>query len=98
MTLEERQDLERWAQSRTLLAGDVFGAQFILALAEGKSYREIESVVQTSAATIARWRMRFEQNELAGLGGRHRGSRPHTATAAVQARVLVPALIRTSAQ
>ena len=41
LTPEEKQDLERWAQSRTLPAGDVFRARLILALAEGQSYREI---------------------------------------------------------
>src|SRR5258706_11713852 len=87
LTPEEKQDLERWAQSRTLPAGDVFRARLILALAEGKSYRQIENNMQTSAATIARWRTRFEQDRLAGLEGRHRGSQPRTATAAVQARV-----------
>src|SRR5260221_1947378 len=87
LTPEEKQDLERWAQSRTLPAGDVFRARLILALAEGKSYRQIENSMQTSAATIARWRTRFEQDRLAGLEGRHRGSQPRTATAAVQARV-----------
>src|SRR3989442_7833316 len=84
ITPEEKQDLEGWAQSRTLPAGDVFRARLLLALAAGKSYRQIESGMQTSAATIARWRMRFEQEGLAGLEARHRGSRPRRATAAVQ--------------
>src|SRR5947199_10858514 len=44
--------------------------------------------MRTSAATIARWKTRFEQDRLAGLEGRHRGSRPRRATAAVQARVI----------
>src|SRR5437899_9672377 len=88
ITPEEKQDLEGWAQSRTLPAGDVFRARLLLALAAGKSYRQIESGMQTSAATIARWRMRFEQEGLAGLEARHRGSRPRRATAAVQARVI----------
>src|SRR5258706_7801438 len=87
LTPEEKQDLERWAQSRTLPAGDVCRARVIWALAEGQSYRQIENSMQTSAATIARWRARFEQDRLAGLEGRHRGSQPRTATAAVQARV-----------
>src|SRR2546426_2484958 len=85
ITPEEKQDLEGWAQSRTLPAGDVFRARLLLALAAGKSYRQIESGMQTSAATIARWRMRFEQEGLAGLEARHRGSRPRRATAAVAA-------------
>ena len=87
LTPEEKQDLERWAQSRTLPAGDVFRARVILALAEGKTYRQIENSMQTSAATIARWRSRFEQDRLGGLEGRHRGSQPRTATPTVQARV-----------
>src|SRR2546422_5594839 len=86
ITPEEKQDLEGWAQSRTLPAGDVFRARLLLALAAGKSYRQIESGMQTSAATIARWRMRFEQEGLAGLEARHRGSRPRRATAAEQTR------------
>src|SRR5713226_5843483 len=88
ITPEEKQDLERWAQSRTLPAGDVFRARLLLALAAGKSYRQIESGMQTSAATIARWRMRFEQEGLTGLEARHRGSPPRRSTAAVQARVI----------
>src|SRR6266567_1366613 len=88
LTAEEEQELGRWAQSRTLPAGDVFRARLILALGEGKSYREIENSMHTSAATIARWKTRFERDGLAGLEGRHRGSRPRRATAAVQARVV----------
>src|SRR2546425_9891925 len=95
ITPEEKQDLERWAQSRTLPAGDVFRARLLLALAAGKSYRQIESGMQTSAATIARWRMRFEQEGLAGLEARHRGSRPRRATAAVPARGIPRAQMKT---
>jgi hypothetical protein len=65
---EQREDLQRWAQSRTLPAGHVFRPRLILALAAGKSYREIESGMQTSAATIARWRVRFERDGLAWTG------------------------------
>src|SRR5438034_376384 len=88
LTAAEKQYLERWAQSRTLPAGDVFRARLILALADGQSYREMVRGMRTSAATIARWRRRFEQDRLAGLEGRHRGSKPRTATPAVQARVV----------
>ena len=88
LTPEEKQELERWAQSRTLPAGDVFRARLILALAQGKSYREIEKSMGTSAPTIARWRTRFERGRLAGLEGRHKGSQPRIATATVQARVM----------
>jgi hypothetical protein len=35
LTAEQKQELQRWAQSRTLPAGDVFRARLLLALAKG---------------------------------------------------------------
>ncbi len=85
---EQREELERWAQSRTLPAGDVLRARLILALADGLSYREIQRRLGASAPTVSLWKGRFEESGIAGLQGRHKGSRPHAATAAVQARVI----------
>jgi transposase len=81
---EQREELTRWAQSRTLPAGDVFRARLILALSDGKSWSQL----QTSRPTIARWKRRFEQGGLAGLDPRHKGSEPRQATPSIQARVL----------
>ena len=88
LTDEQRAELARWSQSRTLPAGDVFRARLILALAAGKSYSEIEKALSTSRPTIARWKARFEADGMAGLEPQHKGSQPRAATAAVQARVL----------
>src|ERR1022692_1645794 len=88
LTAEQRQELGRWAQSRTLPAGDVFRAGLIMALADGIRYREIARSLKTSGPTIARWKTRFEQEGMAGLAGRHRGSKPRAATPVVQARVI----------
>src|SRR6267142_76979 len=88
VTAEQKRELQRWAQSRTLPAGDVFRARLLLALAEGITYREIARSMKTSTPTVARWKMRFEQDGMAGLEGRHRGSKPRAATPAVQARVI----------
>jgi putative transposase len=85
---EQREDLQRWAQSRTLPAGDVFRARLIVALADGSTYREIARSLKTSLPTIARWKIRFERDGLAGLQGRHLGSKPRAATPKVQARVI----------
>src|SRR5712691_5342618 len=85
---EQREELQRWAQSRTLPAGDVFRGRLILALADGTTYREIARSLKTSLPTIARWKMRFERDGLAGLEGRHQGSKPRAATPKVQARVI----------
>jgi integrase len=84
----QREELQRWAQSRTLPAGDVFRARLMLALADGTTYREIARTLKTSLPTIARWKMRFERDGLAGLEGRHHGSKPRAATPKVQARVI----------
>ncbi|MCU1325422.1 MAG: family transposase [Bryobacterales bacterium] len=54
----------------------MFKAKLTLALAEGVSYSRIESELNTSRPTIARWKARFEEGRLAGLESRHKGSRP----------------------
>jgi hypothetical protein len=53
VTAEQHDELERWAESRTLPAGDVFRARLILAWAEGLSYRDIERRLGASAPTVA---------------------------------------------
>jgi transposase len=88
ISTEERQELEGWAQSRTLPAGDVFRARLILALADGLSYREIERKLGASAPTVSLWKGRFVKAGIAGLQAQHKGSKPRTATPAVQARVI----------
>jgi transposase len=84
----QRAELEGWAQSRSLPAGDVFRARIVLALADGWTYREIERRLGASAPTVSKWKSRFEQDGMEGLQGRHRGSKPSRATPAVQARVI----------
>jgi transposase len=66
----------------------VFRARLILALADGSTYREIARSLKTSLPNIARWKMPFERDGLAGLEGRHQGSKPRAATPTVQARVI----------
>ena len=88
LSQEQREELTRWAQSRTLPAGDVFRARLMLALADAKSWSQIEVELHTSRPTIARWKRRFELKGMAGLDPRHKGSQPRRATPSVQARVL----------
>lgn len=88
LTEGDHEELTRWSRSRTLAVRDVFVARLILALADGKSYSQIETELNTSRPTIARWKARFEKDGMAGLQSQHRGSKPRTVTAAVQAKVL----------
>jgi len=69
LTTEQREELKRWAQSRSLPAGDVFRARLILALADGLTYGAIKQSLQTTAPTISRWKQRFEEFWRRGLGG-----------------------------
>ena len=87
LSAEEREDLTRWSRSRSLPAGDVFKANLILALADGKSYSTVEAELKTSRPTIARWKARFEEKRSEGLEGQYKGSRPRKATPSMQARV-----------
>ena len=88
LTQAEHEELLHWARSRTLPARDVFVASLVLALAEGKSYTEIERDLNTSRPTIARWKARFKKAGMAGLEPQHQGSKPRTVTPVVQAKVL----------
>lgn len=87
LTPAQREELSRWAQSRSLPAGDVFRARLILALADGMTYSAIKQSLGTTAPTISRWKQRFEESGMDGLEAQHKGSKPRTATPAVQAKV-----------
>ena len=87
ITDEQRNELGKWAASRTLPAGDVFRARLILALADGDSYSKIMRTLRTTAPTVSRWKQRFEEHGMAGLEARHKGSQPRVANASVQARI-----------
>lgn len=88
LTDEQRSELKRWAQSRTLPAGDVFRARLILALADGQTYSLIMTTLHTTAPTISRWKRRFDEEGMSGLDPRHKGSQPRVADAKVQARIV----------
>ena len=88
LSQEQQDELSQWTQSRTLPAGDVFRAKLILALAQGKSYSQIEVQLQTSRPTIARWKQRFEEAGIAGLDPRYTGTNPRVAVPEVQANIL----------
>jgi transposase len=80
---------EQIARSRTLPAADIFRARLILMLAEGLPYRTMQTRLDTTAATISRWKQRFVKGRIAGLTEvRHPGKRPFVITPALTAKVL----------
>ena len=88
LTTTERQDLERFARSQRGRADIARRARAILMLADGTSYRDIETALGWSSATTAKWKQRFLDRRLAGLWGRHQGSSPRVLTPRLEAKIL----------
>ena len=88
LTDTQRDDLEEIARSNALPAGFVQRAKIVVLLADGVSAREVETKLDVSRPTIAKWRRRFLKHGVEGLTNRHRGRPPWKLTARVRARVL----------
>src|SRR5260370_3725684 len=84
----ERCELKRRARKRSLAAELVKRAEVILMLAAGRSYREVRQRLDCSDEYIREWKKRFQEERLAGLDSRYRGSQRRTRTAETEARIL----------
>lgn len=88
LTTEERRALVALMRLRTAPAADVKRARLIMMLDEGLSWSTIGERLPCTADYISRWKRRFEQERMAGLYARHRGSEPAEDAAKLEARVL----------
>jgi transposase len=88
LTTEERHALMSLTRTRTAPAADVKRARLIMMLDEGLSWTAITERLPCTPDYISRWKRRFEQERMAGLYARHRGSEPAEDTAKLEARVL----------
>ena len=88
LTPSGRMALEKRTRSRQARADDARRARVILMLADGETYEAIQQEVGCSPTYITRWKGRFQKSGLAGLYARHRGRKPTSLTAAVQARIM----------
>jgi transposase len=88
LTTDERTMLLALVRSRTAPAADVKRARLIIMLDEGLSWSVIAERLPCSPDYINRWRQRFDQERVAGLYARHRGSEPAEDAARTEARVL----------
>jgi transposase len=84
----ERGELQRRARKRSLAGELVKRAEVILMLAAGHSYRAIRERLDCSDEYIREWKKRFQEERLAGLDSRYRGSPRRTRTAQGEARIL----------
>jgi transposase len=88
LTTEERAVLLSLTRSRVAPAADVKRARLIMMLDEGLSWTAISERLPCTADYISRWKRRFEQERMAGLYARHRGSEPAQDAVKIEARVL----------
>jgi len=72
----DREALEAVVRKRTSPQRDVLRARIILFCAEGIPHREIKRRLHASIDTILRWRVRYRQAGLSGLGDQPRSGRP----------------------
>jgi hypothetical protein len=84
LTDEQRIELLHRARSRRARAEEVRRARVILMLAAGESYAAIQQAVGCFPAYISRWKGRFAQDGVQGLGSRYRGQRPRILTPQVK--------------
>lgn len=76
LTEKEARELRKRASKYTLPYFQVQRARMILLAAEGRSNDEIARYLHTTRDVVSRWRKRFFEHRLTGLGDRERPGRP----------------------
>ncbi|MGH3303339.1 MAG: helix-turn-helix domain-containing protein [Streptosporangiaceae bacterium] len=76
LTKDERRRLEAAARRYTSLYRDVVRAKIVLYAADGLANHEIAARLDTPRQVVSKWRKRFHDQRLAGLGDLPRGGRP----------------------
>jgi transposase len=91
---DDRAELERIVRSSTVEVRMVERAQIVLGAAEGRSAAEIGRLVGCSTNTAQKWRARYEQDGIAGLGDLQRSGKPLVYSQADRARLIAKACTR----
>lgn len=76
LTSDERRRLEAAARRYTSPYRDVVRARIVLYAADGLGNDEIAARLDTPRQVVSKWRKRFFDQRLAGLGDLPRGGRP----------------------
>ncbi|WP_253195668.1 helix-turn-helix domain-containing protein [Streptomyces sp. JHA26] len=82
MTLsdEERAALEGWVRRRSTLRAWALRCRIILACATGASNKDVAAQLGSTPHAVGRWRKRFVEHRIAGLGDMPRPGGPRTVT------------------
>lgn len=78
LSVEDRERLEALARKQTAQQRMVVRARIVLAAADGMENATIADRLGLALNTVIKWRKRFFEEGLAGLGDRKRSGRPRT--------------------
>src|SRR5680860_1840185 len=76
VTVEDRATLESWIRATTTEQRLVLRARIILALARGRTNREVAEELSIRPATVSKWRTRLATKGIGGLAGAPRSGKP----------------------
>ncbi|MDJ1132729.1 TetR family transcriptional regulator [Streptomyces iconiensis] len=77
---EERGALEEWVRDRSTPRAWALRCRIVLACAGGASNKDVAAEVGSSPHAVGRWRARFVERRIAGLGDMPRSGGPRTVT------------------
>jgi len=77
---EERAALEEWVRRRSTPQAWALRCRIVLACAEGASNKDVAAQLGSTPHAVGRWRARFVQYRIAGLGDMPRPGGPRTVT------------------
>jgi transposase/transcriptional regulator with XRE-family HTH domain/DNA-binding CsgD family transcriptional regulator len=92
LTVEEREQLSRWARRRTSSQALALRSRIVLGCADGLSNKEVAAREGVSQPTVGKWRSRFVDARLDGLVDDPRPGRPATVSAEQVEDVVVATL------
>ncbi|WP_203981085.1 IS630 family transposase [Planotetraspora silvatica] len=94
LTDEERAALEGWVRRRTTPQAWALRCRIILACADGTSNKDVAAQLGSTPHAVGRWRARFIEHRIAGLGDMPRPGGPRTVTDEQVAAVVTKTLER----
>ena len=95
LTDEERSALEAWVRRRSTPQAWALRCRIILACAAGASNKDVAAELGATPHAVGRWRARFVQYRIAGLGDMPRPGGPRTVTDTQVAEIVAKTLERT---
>src|SRR5215211_2154302 len=97
LTVEEREQLQRWARRGKSAQALALRSRIVLGCAEGLDNKQVAQREGVTQQTVGKWRARFVQLRLDGLGDDPRPGRPPSITAEQVEDVVVATLESTPA-